>query len=221
MTKDSFIPAVIHGEEVKAVMMESMIGTIVHDSHNRGLMRGYIGKQGCYLDHQRNLCVKQFLTPGREVEWLWFVDSDMVFSPDTPYRLMDSANVLGAKIMSALYFGYPLGTEIDKLYPIWFKRKAQEIYFDKPQVLDWVGMGCCIIHRDVFLMMTGIEDGKWFTYAPVNGEFAGEDVCFCLKAAEYGFDTWGDPAIVAGHLKPRIENVATYQISEGIRKGLT
>jgi predicted ATP-grasp superfamily ATP-dependent carboligase len=43
---------------------------------------------------------------------------------------------------------------------------------------------------------------EWFVYATLAGEAVGEDITFCLRAAEAGFPTHVDTSIKCGHEKP-------------------
>jgi hypothetical protein len=73
----------------------------------------------------------------------------------------------------------------------------------KPFTCDYVGGGWLMVQKGVFENM----DYPW--WPPVlqsfdNGtivDFCGEDVGFCLKAKEKGFQIWVDPRIRVGHEK--------------------
>jgi hypothetical protein len=168
----------------------------------------------------RNAIVEQFLpTP---FEWLLMMDSDMEFDHDVPERLIASANENNVKILSGMYVGRPL--KDGELYPIWFgkidptlpenegcdSRILSEVNHDGlTPCTGGVGMGCCLIHREVLEAMRMMYHEKepwiWFSWdtASFRGQLVsrGEDLSFCLNAAAIGYPTYGDARIRLGHFK--------------------
>lgn len=162
------------------------------------------------------------------------VDTDMVFPEDTAYRLIDSANEVGAHLLSALYFGYCSSSQPGVLFPVWYEEAPERdaefqtvprLNLDRPQPLGAVGMGCCLIHRTV---LEAIADhyksqplnARWFSFdlgredrADTREMLMGEDLSFCKRAKVVGFPTWGDARIQCGHIKRRVEDFATWLAS--------
>jgi len=66
------------------------------------------------------------------------------------------------------------------------------------------GMGFMLIKKGVF------ESLQYPWFEPIHQsiknleDFTSEDVAFCLKAREKGFEIFVDPTVIVGHQKPMI-----------------
>jgi len=67
----------------------------------------------------------------------------------------------------------------------------------QPRRVDAVGAGLMLVRRDVAAALAEAHDGRPFAYV----DDIGEDVTFCLRAAELGFETILVPAARVGHVK--------------------
>lgn len=178
---------------------------------------------GHRVDMNRDSIVESFLARETEPEWLLMMDTDMDHPPTAPERLTS----YGIPIVGALYFHRALhapfvfeyfGLAEDK----WGRMTNQWTYLrekvydfltsneapamdghlildncigDPVIKCDAVGTGCIVIHRDVFLKMPG----PWFEYLPGGGS---EDVMFCKKARDLGFEVAADLSTICGHYHP-------------------
>lgn len=85
--------AVPSGGNPSASFMRDMIFLEAYDAkHDGRIVNGgsYMQKHGSNVAHNRNQLVKVFLEGGWE--WLWFIDDDMTFEPDTLDRMLASAH---------------------------------------------------------------------------------------------------------------------------------
>jgi GT2 family glycosyltransferase len=57
-----------------------------------------------------------------------------------------------------------------------------------------VGFGCCLIKASVFRNLAP----PWFVYDV--GKNKGEDIYFCEKARDAGYEIWVDPSVRPRHL---------------------
>ena len=150
-------------------------------------------------------------------DWLFFMDSDQTFHPDTLNRLMS----WDLPVVSGIYFRSP-GDPIPHIYKYVYQKeghlyisKAKEIamYLERyrdnlkdapPATIlparmedliecDGVGGGCLLIHRRV---LEAIGD-PWFECK--NGLHMGEDFDFCRKVQTAGFKIYADPGVLCGH----------------------
>ena len=129
----------------------------------------------------------------------------MVFNDDILDRLLKA----DLPIVSALYVApYP---RIDELNPVALMRHEDDgLYWpleinesdgfdpEDPIPVDGVGMGLCLIKRQV-LEDLGADANKGWPFAEVDGY--GEDLTFCIRAQEKGYQAYVIPAARAGHRK--------------------
>ena len=139
-----------------------------------------------------------------EADYILWLDSDMVFLPDTLERMM--------KVLDE----HP---EIDILSGLYFRRGTPftPVLFSKLEVneegtLEWAdvdplpdelfeiagcGFGCVLMRTECLLDLAAKEGGgMWFS--PIAN--AGEDCAFCIRARNGGYKIYCDPTIECGHM---------------------
>ncbi len=87
---------------------------------------------------------------------------------------------------------------------------------------DWVGFGCALVHRDVFLDVIKTQGDEirvkndhiksalkydFGFFNPVDNDI-GDDISFCARARKAGHEVFVDLAISCGHVGSK---VYTYQ----------
>jgi hypothetical protein len=159
----------------------------------------------------RNVLVQAFLDG--EGEWLWMVDSDMVFDKGHVLKLWETAQDEDVKIVSGLSFIFKDSTIPIPSYFLAgdgkFYRKGElhlvNVVPDAPMKVAATGLASTLVHRDVFEAMQAPrhEDYRWFDQIPLEGndKLSGEDTQFFVRAAALGFDTYLDPNAETWHLK--------------------
>lgn len=169
---------------------------------------------GPRIAEARNQLVDAFATT--DLDWLWFVDADMVFTADALERLLATANPATRPIVGALCF-----TADEQ--PTMFRLTSKEL--ESERITEWepdsvvevdaTGTGCLLIHRQVFVAMqrkfgrlaNGAENPyPWFVegMASPKGEAFGEDTAFCIRAKSLGFPIHVDTSVRIGHVKTRV-----------------
>lgn len=206
MTRSGVALGYVCGDTVRPVFMRSVLAAA-----DRGQLREVIDVEGLYVPANRNQVVDQFLERDNS-EWLWFVDADMQFGLDALPRLLDAAGDERKIIAGAYWAGSFDGTRSLS----WIRRRDDGDLWRIAAVqssglypLDACGMGCTLIHRDVFeaiLAQRGHDDPwVWFghdLHRTSDGmSRAGEDVTFCLRALTAGFQTWGLADLMLDHHK--------------------
>lgn len=146
---------------------------------------------GSLIYDARNKLVKQALKMG--AEWTMWFDSDMIFQPDTMLRLLEH----DAPIVSGAYFRrcppYHL-VAFDKCDAK--KREWNDLPLPTETVkCGGVGFGCVLVRTDV-LFDVAAKFKTWFE--PMNG--FGEDLSFCWRARDCGYDILLDPSVKCGHV---------------------
>lgn len=135
-----------------------------------------------------------------ECDYVFWLDSDMVFQPDILIRMFDSLKSLDCDFLTGLYF-----RRVPPYSPVLFDRldidgtdcKWSEFKKipDKPFEVGGCGFGCVLIKTDVFFDVQA-KHGNMFAPAGNNGE----DVAFCWRARDCGYKIYCDPSITLGHV---------------------
>lgn len=211
--------ACVHGDVRHSTFDDSKDLLLAYDrandeylSHDYGRMFVRAGTDG--LVAARNLVVQRFLES--EAQWLFWVDSDMGYAPDTLSQLRATAEPEARPIVGALCFasrqtsfdglnGYrtrPLPT----IYQ-WADVDGTPLFVSQPLypvngVLRVAGTGsaCVLIHRTVFEKI----ERDWYTRIPGHdGKLLGEDISFCVRAGAAGFPIYVNTAVKTSHVKPQ------------------
>ena len=136
-----------------------------------------------------------------EADYVLWLDSDMVFDPNT---LTDMLHTMednkGIDFLTGLYFRRvaPFSPvlfdrlDIDNTGCHWsaFKKIPKKLF-----KVGACGFGCVLIRTEV-LMSVMSKFGNMF--APIGN--VGEDVSFCWRARECGYDIYCDPRVSLGHV---------------------
>lgn len=154
---------------------------------------------GSLVYHARNDLARQAIKA--EADWVLWLDSDMVFSPDFLQRML--------KVCTE--------NDIDFLTAVCFRRKPPytPCLFDRLEKIDrgasftalmsvpdgrfkvgGCGFAGVLMSTDVLMSVAAKFEGRMFD--PMNG--FGEDVSFCWRARQCGYDIWCDSDIEMGHV---------------------
>ena len=193
--------------------MQSLIDCIRADVFEQTLVH----MAGPYLDVARNVIVEKFYNDNCG-EYLLFVDSDISFTPQNVYDLLDHATP--DRITSGVYYSY-FG-EFAELRPvlgrhIWDpKHQRESIKPIVPRILqdvdaeglvrvDGCGAGFMLFHRNLVKEMLEVfgYPMPWFITQCIDKtqQWYGEDYMFCLRAAYLGYTTFAVPSVRVGHSK--------------------
>lgn len=207
----------VHSEQVAHSWFLSIMGAIMGSPRIGPYIAMKCGTDG--LVAARNDTVKAFLRS--PAQWLWWVDTDMGFAPDSLDRLLEAADPVQRPLMGALCFsnretkldgfnGYrcdPVPTVYrfvtmpngqNGFQPIW--------EYARDSVIEVAGTGsaCIVIHRSVFEAIEAKSGPHWYVRLtnPTTGQLIGEDLSFCYRAADAGFRLHVNTAVKTTHLKP-------------------
>ena len=135
-----------------------------------------------------------------EADFVFWLDSDMVFKPDTLVRMMDTLKKNDLDILTGLYF-----RRVPPYSPVLFDKldiegvKADYSEYSKiPDDLFEVGacgFGCVLMKTDVFF---DVQSKFGNMFAPIGNN--GEDVAFCWRARQCGYKVFCDPSVICGHV---------------------
>ena len=217
----SVVLGFLHPGNVSADFMRSVVNLLIFDMGHDQLITDKGGwlplPAGPNLSAPRCKLVRSFLESG--IEWLWMLDSDMTFPPQTLNRLMDSASS-ERPIVGGLCFGrtnedglvyFPTLFDFDETGQAY---RYQTYPADTLIEVGATGTACLLIHRDVLVKMgeNFPEPLPWFQ-EEVNsfGGLNGEDVTFCLRARSLGFPIYVDTGVKLGHVKGFEINEQVYE----------
>ncbi len=199
-------------ESVHPSVMQSMMATIAYAS-THGVTISEIGvTQREIIDNARNNLTESFL--GTSAEWLFWMDSDMIFPKDTLVELFRVAEEKNAKMVTGIYYQRK-GENLPVLWSRGDELESGEIsgegnkksdknkycgafmfpHPDKQEAFTAhaAGFGCVLVHRSVFEVM----DRPWFKTIPGQ---CSEDFYFFVNAKELGFTLWVTPRLKLGHM---------------------
>ena len=157
---------------------------------------------GMPFDHARNVACKMAIQNG--LEWLYFLDSDVVPPRDAVLRLMAH----GKPIVSGMYRRRSPPVAV----PVMLRGGQWITQFPPNQLIevDLVGAGCLLVHRTVLerLPPQRPEAGKhWFDWRVdcagllPPGECLSEDFTFCTWAKKkLGIPTLVDTSVRCRHI---------------------
>lgn len=196
--------AYVHQDNVGFAWHHSMVELLGYDmfAEARILRGGWIAVAGGTdgLAEARNMAARIFLDE-RTAEWLFWIDTDMGFSPDIVERLLEVADPVDRPMVGALAFSYrreatdelggwrctPTPTLFDWLH-LDDGSMGFAVRFDyQPGALTRVGgtgSAAVLIHRTVLERIRAQYGDHWYDRAvnPTAGHLVSEDLSLCLRA---------------------------------------
>lgn len=157
-----------------------------------------------------------------ECEWLWFIDVDMGFAPDTVEQLIKSADPELRPVMGALCFAMKRSRTADywaervRIAPTVYEylELEDEVGFrpisgyarNQVQQVAGTGAACLLIHRSVLERMRTRGDDWFSQLTHPNGDKGkprtfSEDLSFCVRAAALDIPIHVDTAVKTTHDK--------------------
>lgn len=138
-----------------------------------------------------------------EADQILWLDSDMVFTPNFLIRMNDVAHRNKIDFLSAMYF-----RRKPPFTPVVFERLdyiEENGHAITTQLLSvpeerfkcgGCGFGGVLMSLDVVMSVAAMFGGRMFD--PLPG--MGEDLSFCWRARQCGYDIWCDPELQMGHV---------------------
>jgi len=164
---------------------------------------------GSLVYNARNNLARQAIKA--EADWVLWLDSDMVFSPDFLQRMLKACTENGIDFLTALCFRRKppyTPTLFDRLEKV-DKGASYTALMSVPDGRFKVG-GCgfagVLLSTDVLLSVAS-KFGRMFD--PIYG--FGEDLAFCWRARQCGYDIWCDSDIEMGHVGQTIVTRAYFE----------
>lgn len=170
---------------------------------------------GSLVYNARNNLARQAIKA--EADWILWLDSDMVFGPDLLQRMMNVCTENDIEFLTALCFRRkPPYTPclFDRLEKI-DKGASYTALLSVPEGRFKVG-GCgfagVLMSTQVILDVAAKFNGRMFD--PIEG--MGEDVSFCWRARQCGYDIYCDSEIELGHVGNTIVTRGFFEAYNGV-----
>ena len=167
---------------------------------------------------RNNLAMQAFQS---EFDYVFWLDSDMVFSQDILIRMKKTLEENHFDFLTGLYF-----RRVPPFTPVLFDK----LEIDENDICTWTdwkdvpeglfkvggcGFGAVLIKTDVLWDVQceyGDMNGdvpKLAMFNPITN--MGEDLSFCWRARQCGYDIWCDPSVVLGHVGYTVINDKFYK----------
>lgn len=212
----------LHSDELTSSFHKSLLDLIGYDLSAPRRIAGWVMVKcpsGGIPDGRNDLAQK--LIDG-DAEWLWMVDSDMGFHPDTLEKLLFCADPIERPMVGGLAFAqrelgedgmngfgtFPTPTIFDATeHDDGFIRMTGRRHYPVNSLIrcDATGGACVVIHRSVFEAMYAEFGPNWFSVLPdPSGDpkkKLGEDISFFTRATALGIPLHIHTGIRTSHYK--------------------
>lgn len=220
--RDAVCVAYVNHNNVAYSWHHGIVEMLGYDLTSKGrvLQGGYIayryGTDG--IVDARNKAVEEFLTE-RDAPWLFWVDTDMGFAPDTVDRLVEAADPKERPIVGGLCFtqrevgadgmGGWRCTAVPTIFD-WVHAQDQQgfaVRWDYPDntVVKCSGTGaaCVLVHRSVYERIFAKYGASWYDRAfnPSMKQETSEDLSFCMRALSLGVPVHVHTGVKTSHQK--------------------
>lgn len=186
---------------------------LAYDRTHNGNITGHLTKVpgAGDLDGGRNWLTSAWLDD-TDAEWLWMVDSDMVFQPDIVDLLLSAAHPKDRPVVGGLCFGArPAGTHRGipemRMFPTIYAEHDGTLKhvwsYPKNQLVRVAATGaaCLLIHRSAAETVRGNIGDHWWSRVVWNGNRYSEDLSFCLQMTGHDIPVYVHTGIHTGHIK--------------------
>jgi len=215
--------AYLHPHRVSHSWHESMMRLVAYDAANNARVVSTGGPFMISCDANglvegRNTGCRKFLDE-TDHEWLWWIDTDMGFLPDTVDRLVEAADPATRPVVGGLCFalrevtydGYG-GRRMMPIPTLYMPgRDARGHYgfvnrydYPKDSLVQVAGTGaaCLLIHRSVLEKLRAEHGDRWFDRVRYqDGTAISEDLSFCYRLVMAGIPLFVHTGVKTTHHK--------------------
>jgi hypothetical protein len=182
--------------------------------------------QGNQIGRQRETIIKYWYENNKS-DWLLWVDSDVVISPDNFKKLWDKRDADERPIITGVYFTTdtpeePLMIPMPTLFE--FIVQGDEVGIKRIHPLPKnefiqvgaAGMGFVLMHRNVVTrILEVLPNTPLFTEVGVGKQFMGEDIFFFSLCDRADIPVWCDTSATVPHMKRFSFDVSYYDAFVG------
>jgi FkbM family methyltransferase len=199
--KKKILIAIPTAKNIEPDTFKSIYDLIVPDGYETDFQYFY----GYNVDQVRNLIADWVV---RGYDYLFSVDSDIAFSPDTLIKLLAHDK----DVVSGLYIQRMPGQHTLEIYEHTPQGGVAQMPYGKLKGRSLVevagcGFGCVLVKAEV---MQAIGYPQFKYHSAINhSDTISEDVYFCEQARNKGFKIWADPSVLCRHTGSFTFNVDT------------
>lgn len=184
MSKKKILIAIPTARYIEPQTFKSIYDLIIPDGYEVYFQYFY----GYRVDQVRNLIASWVV---KDYDYLFAVDHDIVFSPDTLYKLLKADK----DIISGLY----VQRNHNNILEIYDKNgRMNKVPDNKIIPIIACGFGCVLVKKEV-LEKVGYPQFEYHVALDHNNTCS-EDHDFCRKSIEKGYRLWADTSIKCGHI---------------------
>lgn len=157
-------------------------------------------QMGSLVYTSRNLLGQTAIEMG--ADYVFWLDSDMVFPPDTLVKMIKTLEENDLDFLSGVYFRRVAPYKpvlYDEMDDTGVNHTEFEEIPDGIFEIGGCGFGCVLMKTDILIDVLASEMDM-FTPLPR----AGEDISFCIRARRCGYKLYADSRIPLGHVGHRI-----------------
>lgn len=223
MNHGSVLLGYLHNNGVSQSFSECLMRLVGHDAANAGrVLRGggpvMLRSASGNLVQSRNRIAKQFVDDS-DAEWLFMVDSDMGFAPDTVDRLVEVASATDRPVVGGLCFG------LRQMQPDGYGGFTVRPF---PTIYDWgqdhegtmgftlrldypdntvtqvagTGAACLLVHRNAMEKIRADAGDGWFDRVRMtDGALVSEDLSFSYRVNKLGMGMFVHTGVKTTHHK--------------------
>ena len=194
---------------VDGKFMEGIVDTMLHSGVD---FKSAVRTAGNQIAHQRDILIEYWYKENVS-DWLLWVDSDVVVTPEKFLRLWDKKDAKEKPLLTGVYFTTdeneqplmnPMPTVYDfgeAEYGIGIKR-LHPLPVDQFIKVGAAGMGFVLMHRSVVTRIREmLPDIPLFAEAGAKKQFTGEDIYFFAVCNKAEVPLWCDTGATVPHMK--------------------
>jgi hypothetical protein len=205
-----FLWAVAHFMKKNEMGLQIMSDTVIHRSRNMLAHRFLKGGTTWSVWIDGDMAV-----PLANPEWYrWITGSNNVPQEYTNYDAIDRLLTSGKPIIGGVYASRKFHGQLVIQPEIRPRNHEDKLLCNNIRAgtarglveVDWLGFGCCLVHRQVFLevqrhfpnLAPESEFAPWRFFQPESDE--GEDEAFSRRVKACGIPLWLDTQLICGHI---------------------
>jgi hypothetical protein len=193
------------GGTVDSLFMSGMLSTVMRSQEIGLPLAGFHVVSGNQIARQRQDVAELFLRT--EIEWLLFVDSDIVLTPEAVRLIWESADKDSKPVVSGVYFismnpNEPLMTPVPCVFrgDGYKNLPVHPLPVNELIKIDFAGLGICLIHRSVFEKLQENYPNCYFDIT-IGKQHISEDVSFFMKLQKLSIPVHAHTGASVNHVK--------------------